>query len=81
MTQTGGKWISVHDKQKPPARADEECISVDILLYVPIWGEREKQPVVMGNYLVHSNKFRPSGSSGWENAVTHWMLLPEPPND
>lgn len=73
------EWVKVSDERKPPMRGDDEYISVDVLLYVPEWERRGQRGVVVGHYLKHSNKFRPEGSNGWEDAVTHWRPLPDAP--
>ena len=69
------RWISVKDKRRPKFKNDEEMISETILLWVPSF----EQPVAMGKYLRHSKKFRPDGSMGFEDDVTHWRKLPKGP--
>lgn len=73
------EWVKVSDERKPPPRSDDDWVSEDILLYVPAWEQRERNAVVVGNYLHGSKKFRPNGRSGWEDSVSHWRLLPAPP--
>jgi hypothetical protein len=73
------EWISVNDERKPPLGEDEKSLSVEVLLNVPRLKRNGGTGVVLGKYLHHSNQFRPDGSSGWEQDVTHWQPLPNPP--
>lgn len=74
-------WISVDAEEKPGKSPDpfEEISSEEILLYVPSWAARYRNPVVMGHYMFGSKKFVPSGSHGFEKDVTHWRKKPLPP--
>lgn len=72
-------WISVDDERKPKENTRDNYISEKILLYVSAFAVYQASPIAMGNYLFQSGKFRPEGSHGMEEFVTHWMPLPEPP--
>lgn len=75
------EWISVDDDRKPPLMEGEDAISVPVLLYVPRWARQVPDTGIrLGCFLHYSRKFRPDGSMGCENDVTHWMPLPEPPS-
>jgi hypothetical protein len=73
------EWISVNHESKPPLSPMESSLSIEVLLYVPRFLKYGEDPVRVGHYLHGSGQFRPTGSHGFHNEVTHWMYKPEPP--
>ena len=64
------KWISV--KEPPKEDTDKEHMPIDYLVYAPKYG------VNVGNYVQSVNRWVYRGRPA---DVTHWMPMPEPPEE
>jgi Protein of unknown function (DUF551) len=73
-------WIPVSDSQLPEHDKDDLWVSVRVMLWVPRFAHTLGNGAhVFGRYLFYAKKFRPEGSGGCEDLVTHWRYLPDGP--
>jgi len=69
------EWVSVDQ--------DTPCDGVTVLIYGRNICDWDRAPIVRFGRFVHTlGEWRMDGSnSNWTSHVTHWMPLPEPPDE
>ena len=77
-TNVPGKWISVKDRL-PEEHADEHPYEFEQFLCATVWND--VRMVGFGTRIGDDKQHFWSGNSIWDDWVTHWMLLPEPPKE
>jgi hypothetical protein len=66
------EWISVKDKL-PPRDCEFKTFSIPVLFYYDGW-------ILRGNYCFKNKTWYDNGATN-ENKITHWMPLPNPPEE
>ena len=72
---TVGEWVSVKDRL-PEEHADEHPYEFEQYLCATVWND--VLMVGFGTRMGDDKQHFWSGSSIWDDWVTHWMPLPEP---
>lgn len=75
---TIGGWISVNDRL-PEEHADEHRYEFEQYLCATVWND--VRMVGFGTRIGDDKQHFWSGTSIWDDWVTHWMPLPEPPKE
>lgn len=76
MSDTSGGWISVKELL-PEEHADEHPYEFEQFLCATVWDD--VRMVGFGTRIGDDKQHFWSGNSIWDDWVTHWMPLPEPP--
>jgi hypothetical protein len=71
-------WISVKDRL-PEEHADEHSYEFEQFLCSTVWDD--VRMVGFGTRIGDDKQHFWSGNSIWDDRVTHWMPLPEPPKE
>ena len=75
---TIGGWINVKDRL-PEEHADEHPYEFEQYLCATVWND--VRMVGFGTRIGDDKQHFWSGNSIWDDWVTHWMPLPEPPKE